>query len=545
MRIKLIWLGCFLLLFTLTNPAFAAELIVGGPESSYPSIQTAVDAAADGDTLLLNPGIYDSTGDLNVDISSKSLTIRSRYDNPESCVIDCRHQGRAFIVSGGQTLTLKGIMIRNGWSGSDNRGGAIYCFEATLAVDSCIFRDNRADIAGGSVACYAYFENSTFQATFNLCAFYSNDATAGGAVSAEVEEHDSAGPISQLAFTNCVFSENSSTERGGAVAQDYKVATSYRDCGFTENHTANAGGAVCVSHYSASSLTTHSLAITYFVDSSFENNRATVAPADWSSAIGGGALCISQNVLQARLERCRLTGNRAPLAGAIFSYTSSLMVQNTLVSGNVSTLTAAIPNAAILCQAASFINCTLARNQGFWYGAIYAVKLALHNCILWGNSPSGLASDDDYAVTCCDIQGGYADGSDNIDADPQFVSVAGDDFHLCPESPCIDSGCDEDAPKDDLDGNGRPTGEGIDIGAYEFQELLLWQGKNTDWEDSGNWRPAQVPQHYVAVRIEGAADNEPLIDTVKAVARSLEIVGGQVTIDGGCLTLGSAPPQAG
>jgi MYXO-CTERM domain-containing protein len=56
------------------------------------------------------------------------------------------------------------------------------------------------------------------------------------------------------------------------------------------------------------------------------------------------------------------------------------------------------------------------------------------------------------------------------DAAAVFVDAAGADYHLAPNGPAIDSGTTMNAPAADLDGNGRPSGAGIDIGAYEHCE---------------------------------------------------------------------------
>ena len=51
-------------------------------------------------------------------------------------------------------------------------------------------------------------------------------------------------------------------------------------------------------------------------------------------------------------------------------------------------------------------------------------------------------------------------------ADPLFVGAAARDFHLAAGSAAINAGKMTDAPTD-IDGNPRPQGTSLDIGAYE------------------------------------------------------------------------------
>ena len=78
-------------------------------------------------------------------------------------------------------------------------------------------------------------------------------------------------------------------------------------------------------------------------------------------------------------------------------------------------------------------------------------------------------------------------GEGNIEEDPLFLQpghwddngcpffpedavwIEGD-YHLQDASPCIDTGMLAGGPTTDIEGNGRPCGAGVDIGAYEMGE---------------------------------------------------------------------------
>lgn len=58
-------------------------------------------------------------------------------------------------------------------------------------------------------------------------------------------------------------------------------------------------------------------------------------------------------------------------------------------------------------------------------------------------------------------------GDNAVRADPRFMNPIGGDFHLKPNSPALDKGSAVGAPSTDCDGNRRPQGRGVDMGAYE------------------------------------------------------------------------------
>lgn len=116
--------------------------------------------------------------------------------------------------------------------------------------------------------------------------------------------------------------------------------------------------------------------------------------------------------------------------------------------------------------------------------------VAARNSLFWGNR--GLVGEASEAIQILDYTGGgitvtfscieFLDlfaGGGNIDVDPLFVDALGadgvagtadDDFHLEPDSPCIDAGDPGFVPlpgETDIDGDARVAGARVDIGADE------------------------------------------------------------------------------
>ncbi len=85
-----------------------------------------------------------------------------------------------------------------------------------------------------------------------------------------------------------------------------------------------------------------------------------------------------------------------------------------------------------------------------------------------GNVPAAsLTIDHNLIDGFRDELAGETRGDDHVEGNPLFVDAPGSDFRLQQSSPAIDKGSSTEAPDDDFDGNLRPQGEGIDIGAFE------------------------------------------------------------------------------
>jgi len=124
----------------------------------------------------------------------------------------------------------------------------------------------------------------------------------------------------------------------------------------------------------------------------------------------------------------------------------------------------------------------------------------LRNNVLWSAHPfrgvitidaasrAGFTSDRNSVMSRFSIDGGgsvisfaawQAQGYDanSFVATPEQNFVApGSDFHLLPTSPAVDAGTSVNAPATDLDGEPRPAGGGVDLGAYELQLVSCGNG---------------------------------------------------------------------
>ncbi|MBN2703262.1 MAG: PKD domain-containing protein [Pontiellaceae bacterium] len=152
-------------------------------ETAAKNIQTAVNAAAAGDTVQVWDGHYLLASQISV---SKAITIQS-VNGPDTTIVDGQRTVRCFNLSN-SACVIEGLSMKNGYSSGD--GGGIYCSGTIPVVSNCIITGNSANSGGGmyggtAINC-TISRNSAgggggmFDGTANNCTITGNSANSGG-----------------------------------------------------------------------------------------------------------------------------------------------------------------------------------------------------------------------------------------------------------------------------------------------------------------------------------------------------------------------------
>ena len=223
-------------------------------KADFDNIQAAVDAASDGDEIIVMPGVYTSENDCVVNLSNKNVWL---HGSDQTLTIINGEQNKRGIVSVSNQLnllTIENITIRDCIAqtaiGSDenNYGGGTYFENSIPTFKNCAFLNNVAGewgSGGWGGAVYLYSCNSIF----TDCSFVSNHTIEkdGGAIQFD----NSQGTVTST-LTNCTFDNNNAARNGGAIycgSHPDLVLLTLNTCSFT-NNVANGsngmgGGAIC------------------------------------------------------------------------------------------------------------------------------------------------------------------------------------------------------------------------------------------------------------------------------------------------------------
>jgi len=490
------------------------EAVLNVP-AEYPTIQSAIDAAGEEDTVVIAPGIYTGEGNCNIDSREKTITVRSIDPNDrwtvDNTIVDCNGEDVGFYID--VNSVLDGLTVTNaGRNAVRCDGGAtirncnitrntkgISCGRGNII--NCRITDNgsgrMSSYCGGVLVGLGDAEVATIigcDISRNKCTKYYD--YSGGGIYYEGWYDDFTWPHMppELRIIDCNISENFGYT-GGAIYVGVGTAV-VDNCRILNNQARMDGGGIYVRSVGE-------------LRGDVKVSRSLIAG---NSAIrgswgGGGACAVYGGNLE--VSRSMITGNYAAGGGGGAYVCGYLEMSDSIITANFSQTNGGGVHGGGVLGKGDVVSkrCTFVGNTaGGTGGGVYVESgtfLGGHS-IFWGNSDSngtGLAAqiypggnvffsciqDDDPNDE--DIPfGGEERG--NIDDDPLFVRMPNDggdgwgvgdnddygDLHLLTRSPCIDAGSPlyrAEPNETDIDGQPRVIGGTVDMGADEYGKMIV------------------------------------------------------------------------
>ncbi|MCP4710313.1 MAG: hypothetical protein GY869_16955, partial [Planctomycetes bacterium] len=429
------------------------------------TIQGAIDAAVNGNTIMVRDGSYEGEGNRDIDFKGKAITLRS-LSGPEECTINVNggYRGFNFHEGEGNDSVVDGFTIRN----SMHMG--IRCLGSSPTIRNCIVRENDGGGIYGDGGSAPLIEGCLVSGNeIQGQDRYLNGAKGGNAYGGGIYG-------SHMVIRRCTIENNEIRGGIGGVCGDH----------FHPGVDGGDGGDVCGAGVYGDHLRLEDCVIMLNRAYAGKGGDSIFQTGNFCGrggfSFGGGVYGTDLSLVNCIVAKNGSAGGE----GGVFNF--SMLIDGP--GGNAH-------GGGIYCDSNSTLNnCTIdgnwvqggfgggyawgdstpGPNGGSYGGGIYGSGgTSIKNCIVWDND------DDLYGcgATYSCIEDGDG-GLGNIHGDPLFAD-SGDDYHLKSQagrwvkknnliwvvdgehSPCIDMG---DPNMDWLGDELWPHGERVNIGAY-------------------------------------------------------------------------------
>jgi len=400
----------FFALFFCTASVKGARIDV--PSTLFPTIQSAINAAANSDVIVVQPGTYSENIDFlskNISVYGTSVTNVSIIDRT---IIDGGNRpGSVVTFQGGQnrTAVLSGFTITHGkgtYMSGAYRGGGIYCANSspTIACNKIMYNSAVNGYGGGVyiTGLSAPWLKGNFEISRNN---EGGAANWGGGICVYDTRVVVGQTYSMTRIADNILIRDNQARSGGGGIYSFAAETAIIGNTIVNNGAGDGGGVSSVFATSNSQLS---------------NNQISLNTA---SSNGGGIYCMNSDI---QLYNNLIHRNSArAVGGGIYMIASASLVDLNTIAYNT--------------------------NNGMYIDAPAVPTIT--NSIVWGNSGIQIATHNSQfgtanpSVGYCCIQGGGSDNH-NISQDPLFVlpPPAGENYYLSymlcqtQQSPCIDMG---------------------------------------------------------------------------------------------------------
>jgi len=448
-------------IFTLCTTTASAQSATRHVPTQYSTIQAAIDASQDGDTVMIIPGTYKGLGNRDIDFGGKKICVRSMNpDDPnivEATVIDCegtetdKHRGFYFQNEETEESVVSGITIKGGYH---DYGGAINIKNSSPGLYKNRFISNQSGFDGAAI----YVNQASEAVEIQWNTFTGNlSHRHGGSIVANKSQ--------VVHITDNVFLDNVATEYAGAVHLSSVDSCILKRNEFHAN-IASFGNGGAADSYSSEGLISDNVftnnsallggALSFRGYSNFQIKNNTISQNEALSGEGGG---IYANYSMCYILNNMILENKASSSGGgMWFHWSPVVLKNNLIQnnqapengtamgGHASTVTA-VNNIVSTDPCSPDLNTSVALIK-----LNFCTVWLLVNNIIWGQSPSfSIHNRSQVHMYYSNTADGYLLGQNgNISADPSFNP----DFSLKDDSPCKYTGhsafVDEDGTRCDI-----------------------------------------------------------------------------------------------
>jgi fructose-specific component phosphotransferase system IIB-like protein len=510
----------------LCQPGTAATWYVDGSVSAsgdgttwataFKAIQEGIDAAADGDSVIVAEGTYVE----NIHFRGKNIVLTSTDPLDPTVVantiINANQAGSVVTFSGteNETCILSGFTIADGEAqyGGGVCGGASEQ-HTRVTIQNNTIAGNLGDYGGGLVWCDGTVQNNTITG---------NSASRNGGGLRHCN-----GTIQNNLMTN-----NWAGYDGGAL---FQCDGTIQNNSIIENSAVTWSGGLAGCNGTIQNNTISSNSASYGAglggcDGMIQNNIISE-----NSGGTGGGLCACFGTIRNNI----ITGNFAGGSGGGLSNCNGV-VENNAIIGNSGPWCG---GGLFSCEGTIQNNTIVGNSATESGGGIGWCDGTIRNCILWGNSaPNAPQVYDSSVPTYSCIQGWTRGGQGNIappsaafvdpdgyDDDP--VTYQDNNYRLLPTSPCIDAGMNEEwmVGALDLDGNPRILDGTVDMGAYEYRNVLGWYVDGAV-PVSGDGRSWPTAFKTIQEGIDAAAEGDEIIVAQWTYPENIQFNGKNITL---------------
>jgi hypothetical protein len=260
----------------------------------YLTIQEGLDAASEGDTVLVAPGCYRGEHNRELDFGGTGVLLVSE-SAADHTIMDCEGAGRGFRFDSGEDslAVVEGFTVRNAVADS---GGGFLINGASPVIRGCVVIDCRAQYGGG-ICCIR-----DAAPKIEDCTLERNMATYGGAIYCEWGGSPH--------IVNSLIASNHVSENGGGLWLVLSTPSLFETTIDANSADGSGGGMGCWTHCNP-----------FLMSCTIANNIA--------GDNGGGAYF---HVSGGWLENVTLVGNSAYNGGGVYCFGSSPTLAGTIVS---------------------------------------------------------------------------------------------------------------------------------------------------------------------------------------------------------------------